>query len=141
MAYDPLRDSNDQGRRKLVLDPDPSLGVLIVTEPGECLCGCHERPSRKSRWFKPGHDNRFRGVLLKAEKAGVPVTVVVAGQRVTRAGDAWRAVLAGRPAAAEKERRVIKRATDLVERQDDLTDDEHREMVNLLDRLGVGPER
>ena len=74
MDYDPILDSNREGYEQLVDARDYDRGPLIIIRPGECFCGCHERPTRKRR-FKPGHDTRFRAILRRAHDAGVPVTV------------------------------------------------------------------
>jgi len=34
-----------------------------------CMCGCGERVAKKTSQFKPGHDARLRGRLLKLRRA------------------------------------------------------------------------
>lgn len=104
MPYDPIPDSNDIGRKRLILTDTLDGGPLIVIKPGECFCGCHERPARKRR-FKPGHDTRFRGIIERARRAGVPVTV----GRVERPAEEWEQWLSERKESEAVRRREVRR--------------------------------
>ncbi len=127
MAYEAWRDSNDIGASRLLSNPDAAPGPLMIVKEGECWCGCRTKTSRPGRYFTTGHNTRFLGRLDRAEAAGVPVTV----NGTTMTAAEWRELLAGRPAALEKHRRIARRVLDLMSRFDSLTVSELREALRL----------
>lgn len=54
--------------------------VEITIAEGTCACGCGEPVMRT---FKQGHDQRLKGILERAHRAGDPVRVVADGKRTT----------------------------------------------------------
>ena len=54
--------------------------VEITIADGMCACGCGELVTRT---FRQGHDQRLKGILGRAHRAGDPVRVVANGQRTT----------------------------------------------------------
>jgi hypothetical protein len=54
--------------------------VEIVIADGTCACGCGESVTRT---FRQGHDQRLKGILGRAHRAGDPVRIVADGKRTT----------------------------------------------------------
>jgi hypothetical protein len=47
--------------------------VTVVLAPGLCACGCGEQVARR---FRPGHDARLKGQLVRAARSATRVKVV-----------------------------------------------------------------
>lgn len=52
--------------------PAPADHLVIRTGDGFCACGCLERVAT-GRTFRPGHDARLKGALVRAARAGQSV--------------------------------------------------------------------
>lgn len=57
--------------------------LKIIANPGQCGCGCKEAVKGKTARFRPGHDARLRGELLRAHAAGRPVALTTGGETAT----------------------------------------------------------
>lgn len=82
--YDPLADS-DTGSvlsyKELVDIQREEKALVIGWEEGDCPCGCGEKPKGKKAHFAMGHDQRYRGKLIRAALTGTDVVIVRAGAR------------------------------------------------------------
>jgi hypothetical protein len=90
-SYDPIVDSSPGSefyRSTGSDDPDgPGYDglILLINETGErsergpCHCGCKFRVNHPESVFLPGHDQRLKGKLIRAGKAGVDITVIFGG--------------------------------------------------------------
>lgn len=56
--------------------------LRLTVRPGQCGCGCGEQVRATSK-FRPGHDARTKGALLRCHRAGGRVTVSGDGKGVT----------------------------------------------------------
>ncbi len=48
--------------------------LRLTVRPGQCGCGCGEEIRATSK-FRPGHDARAKGALLRCHRAGGKVTI------------------------------------------------------------------
>ncbi len=55
---------------------DDHTGPILVLGEGLCPCGCGESPKGGKAVFAMGHDARYRGKLMRAHVAGIPVSTV-----------------------------------------------------------------
>jgi hypothetical protein len=66
--------------------PPVTIALVSIAVPAgtdarcSCACGCQVAPSRRAR-FRPGHDQRLKGILARAQAAGAKIEVTVDGKR------------------------------------------------------------
>jgi hypothetical protein len=67
------QDSSPKARKDVTL----KTGPILVVEEGKCLDGCG---STVTKLFAMGHDARYKGILMRAYVAGLPVTTRTNGK-------------------------------------------------------------
>lgn len=67
---------------RIVEDHDGNLFVAIDPEPGTCACGCGEQLASEKRNFRPGHDQRLMGILVRGVREGLEITWTAGGLRI-----------------------------------------------------------
>lgn len=75
--YDPKNDSStghNQYRK------DGFDGPVLITNEGDCPCGCGTKPNNAKRTFRQGHDARLKGILIRSGATGFKVRLVQDGK-------------------------------------------------------------
>jgi hypothetical protein len=85
--YNPFEDSDTGSvmnlREMSAIQRDLKCVVLGV-EPGDCPCGCGQKPKGKKAEYAMGHDARYRGKLIRAFLTGTDVAIVAGGKTTRR---------------------------------------------------------
>lgn len=77
--YNPATDSSPDADtyRAIPGDPNPGLeGVILIQDDGECRCGCRQ-PAKRT--FRQGHDQRYKGILIRAHLTGTEINLIKGG--------------------------------------------------------------
>ena len=90
--YDPTTDSCSA--RLEGYPCDATTGPHLYRGTGDCYCGCGQPPQRNGGYFRMGHDARYRGILLRAHVAGMPVSIFN-GNEFTTTSAMWLAQIHG----------------------------------------------
>jgi len=51
------------------------MSTVLKQQPGLCWCGCGDKLTNEKRKFLPGHDARYKSILLRAHRAGELITI------------------------------------------------------------------
>lgn len=81
--YNPRDDSSPHAAWPPKVQSDRTPALVLVGGAGLCNCGCGEATVGAKALFRPGHDQRLKGRLVRAHRAGVGVVAVHDG-KVTR---------------------------------------------------------
>jgi hypothetical protein len=63
-------------------EPTP---YVMIERPADnsCACGCEEEVTNAKRNFRPGHDQRLMGILVRAEREGLEVSWMSGGLMIS----------------------------------------------------------
>lgn len=56
---------------------------FVLFEGNGCACGCGEAVANAKRNFRPGHDQRLMGILVRAEREGLEVSWMAGGVMIS----------------------------------------------------------